>query len=267
MSADTRPTRRGLRAYFQASRDPLNSVLLVLPLFVAYQIGILGTGGLRNGVDFMTDVILAAVAVVLGLFVGEVSEGTVLLGYIVFNLAVLAALGIAVWVLRHKGHFQPRLWPALLLESAVYAVFFGSAIRLMMAVFGFDGPLAIVDQAALPLAKGAQSFSPFQGLVTSVGAGLYEEIVFRVGLLGGTYAILTRWAKVTNVLAAAAAIVTSSLIFSAVHHLGSMGDAFTISVFVFRFFAGVLLSLIYSVRGFAVAVYTHAIYDVIVLVL
>ncbi|RMH17195.1 MAG: hypothetical protein D6701_07825, partial [Gemmatimonadetes bacterium] len=167
---------RRLWGYFKASKDPFNSVLLVLPLFVAYQIGILGTGGLRNGVDFMTDVILAMVAIVLGLFVGQVSEGTVLLGYIVFNLAVLGGLALTVFFLRHRGHVQPRLWPALLLESAIYAVLFGSTIRLMMAAFGFDGPLAITDTGPV-LAKGAEGYSPFVGLVTSVGAGLYEEIV------------------------------------------------------------------------------------------
>jgi len=37
-------------------------------------------------------------------------------------------------------------------------------------------------------------------------------------------------------------------------------------VFTFRFLAGILFGLLFWFRGFAVAVYTHAIYDIVVLV-
>ena len=53
---------------------------------------------------------------------------------------------------------------------------------------------------------------------------------------------------------------------SAIHHIGVMGDPFTLGTFLFRFFAGILLAVIFHVRGFAVAVYTHAIYDIFVMV-
>jgi hypothetical protein len=58
----------------------------------------------------------------------------------------------------------------------------------------------------------------------------------------------------------------SSAAFSAVHHLGPLGDPLAVWIFVFRMLAGVLFGLLFWFRGFAVAVYTHAIYDVIVLV-
>ena len=67
-------------------------------------------------------------------------------------------------------------------------------------------------------------------------------------------------------MSAALAVLLSSFVFSAVHHVGSLGEAFTVSAFTFRFFAGVLFALIYQLRGLAVVVYTHAIYDIIVLV-
>ena len=52
-----------------------------------------------------------------------------------------------------------------------------------------------------------------------------------------------------------------------IHYIGALGDDFTIASFVFRFLAGVYLTLVFRFRGFAVAVYSHAIYDVIVLFL
>ncbi len=266
MSDEALKKPHGLRAYFARTRDPLNSVILVLPLFVAYQIGILGTGGIRNGVDFMTDLIMAGVELVMGLFFAKVGPGLVLTGYLGFNLVVLGVLLLVVWLLRNRGTFNPRLWPFLLLESTVYAIFFGSTIHFMMQSVGLDG-LSLVDVQEPVLAAGEKKFSPFVALVTSIGAGLYEEIVFRAGLLGGLYYVLDKHAKVGRFGAAAIAVVVSSVIFSAVHHLGPMGDPFTLGVFTFRFFAGVLLSVIFTTRGFAVAVYTHAIYDVIVMIL
>jgi hypothetical protein len=54
--------------------------------------------------------------------------------------------------------------------------------------------------------------------------------------------------------------------FSAVHHLGPYGDKLLLGVFTFRVLAGLLFGLLFWFRGFAVAVYTHALYDVLVLV-
>jgi len=67
-------------------------------------------------------------------------------------------------------------------------------------------------------------------------------------------------------MSAVFAVILSSLVFSGIHYIGSLGDAFTLGSFMFRFFAGVILAVIFYLRGFAVAVYTHAIYDIIVMV-
>jgi membrane protease YdiL (CAAX protease family) len=101
----------------------------------------------------------------------------------------------------------------------------------------------------------------------SIGAGLYEELVFRLILMGGMFWAGVRGLNWPGWLSAIAALLISSLAFSAVHHVGSLGEPFVLGVFMFRFFAGIVLAVIFYARGFAVAVYTHAIYDVIVLVL
>jgi hypothetical protein len=59
--------------------------------------------------------------------------------------------------------------------------------------------------------------------------------------------------------------VLSSLAFSLAHHIGPAGEAFRFSAFVYRTLAGVFFAAIYQVRGFAVAAWTHALYDVYVL--
>ncbi len=233
--------REGLRAYLAQSRELGTSVVLVLPLFVAYQLGVLLTGGIRNGVDFMTDALMLLV-------------GHSLAGYLAVNAAVLGVLLVVLAVMRKRGELHPRIFPAVLVESTVYAFFFGAAVSGLIHALGLGVLLAA-------------GFTPGNAIVLSIGAGLYEELVFRLFLMGGLFWLFTSVLGRSRTLSAIVALLVSSLVFSAVHHVGNMGEAFTISAFTFRFFAGVVLAAIYYFRGFAVAVYTHAIYDVIVLVL
>ncbi len=55
--------------------------------------------------------------------------------------------------------------------------------------------------------------------------------------------------------------------FSAMHYVGSLGDAFDMRSFVARAVLGLALTFVYVTRGFAAAVWTHALYDISVLVL
>jgi peptidoglycan/LPS O-acetylase OafA/YrhL len=68
-----------------------------------------------------------------------------------------------------------------------------------------------------------------------------------------------KWASIT------AAVVLSAFLFSMVHYIGSMGDPFTISSFTYRFLFGLMLNAIYVWRGFGIAAWTHALYDLMVL--
>ncbi|MEM1348276.1 MAG: CPBP family intramembrane glutamic endopeptidase [Myxococcota bacterium] len=236
----TSPVRR----YLEESRDLLTSIVLVLPLFVFYQVGVLAAGGIRNGVDF--------VSARMWMLVGE--DLSVYLG---INAGILLVLLGVIAYLRRGGSLRPQIFPFVLAESALYAVFFGGAVLQFMTWLGFGGLLA----------SGAGGELDFiQKLVLSVGAGFYEELVFRLIGMGGIYMVLTRFARdVPTWVSAMLAVVLSSFVFSAIHHVGALGDPFTLGVFMFRFFAGVLLAFIFYVRGFAVAVYTHAIYDIIVM--
>jgi membrane protease YdiL (CAAX protease family) len=105
----------------------------------------------------------------------------------------------------------------------------------------------------------------FDTLVLSVGAGTYEELFFRVGLLGAARFAFSKTALGDGARAAALAIVVSSLMFSAFHYPPIGLDPWELWSFVFRVLMGVFFAVLYWTRGFAVAVYTHAIYDIIVL--
>ena len=230
----------GVRAYLQQSREPLTALIAVLPLFVAYQLGILVAGGARNGVDFVSDLLHLA-------FQGS------MLGYLIFNGVVLAGFFGAVVYLRRNGELHPRLLPMMLVESAIYALLVGGVDNTLIHVTGLSGLLAAGGSAPGFITK----------IVLSAGAGLYEELVFRLFLMGGLFYALHRIAGIGRFGAAAVAVVASSLIFSAAHHIV---EPFTMNAFVFRFFAGVVFAALFQVRGFAIAVWTHVLYDVWVMV-
>ena len=112
---------------------------------------------------------------------------------------------------------------------------------------------------------------PRQGLgtrfVMSLGAGVWEETIFRLGIMTGVAVLLDRVLGLGRWVAVALALLVSAVLFSAMHHIPPYGDPLHLGVFVFRVLAGCFFGLVYWFRGFAIAVYTHALYDVYVLLL
>ena len=60
-------------------------------------------------------------------------------------------------------------------------------------------------------------------------------------------------------------MLVSSLLFSAAHHLGPLGESLRIGVFTYRTLAGLFFATLFHFRSFAIAVYTHTFYDIYVL--
>jgi membrane protease YdiL (CAAX protease family) len=111
---------------------------------------------------------------------------------------------------------------------------------------------------------GSHALNFWQKLATSVGAGLYEELVFRLLLTGTLLWGLARFGWKQGP-AAITAVLVSSFFFSLVHYIGPYADTLQVASFTFRFVAGVVLAGLFAVRGFAVAAWTHALYDVFLL--
>jgi hypothetical protein len=137
-------------------------------------------------------------------------------------------------------------------ESVAYALVFGTVV----------GTLTGWVTGALPLAAGPLERLPVrEGIVLSLGAGLYEELLFRVLLAGGLFLVL-RSAGLQSLRAGVFAAVLAALVFSAFHYVGPYAYPWEMRSFVFRFLAGLALNALFLVRGFGVAAWTHALYDV-----
>ncbi len=232
-----------LHGYWRQSRDLLNSLVLVLPLLVIYQAGLFATNGATlNGADFATVVILRN-------WGGN--------GLLVFNGVLIAAGLVGLGVLRGKGRFDPKIALPLVVESTIYAFLLGIVITQVLSRMGIR-PLALV-----PLAAGLEQHGLLARFCLALGAGVIEELVFRLGLFSGLVLFL-RKLKWPEPRALAAGVVASSVLFSLAHYMGP--EPFALYTFVYRTLAGALFCGLFLGRGLAVAVYTHAIYDVLVMI-
>jgi hypothetical protein len=235
-----------LRQYWAQAREPRYSILFVTPLLLLYEalaflLSHSAFAGVRNGAD----VILKTAFVALGGQRGLAAFG-------------VALLGGGIWVVwrdwrRHPGPLSLRVFALMGVESLAYASVFGVVVGRLTA---------FLLHPALRVASGPGGTLPFETqLVVSLGAGIYEELLFRVLLVSALVAIASalRWPRPAAV---GFAVVGSALVFSAFHYIGPLGDQFTIASFAFRAVAGLMLSGLYVARGFGVTAWTHALYDV-----
>jgi hypothetical protein len=227
--------------------DPLTSLLLVFPLFAIYQIGVLMLPSTYNGADLVTSQMLHLLH----------GNGRT---YFLVNVALVVAFLILVLVLRRKNTFDPRLFLPVLLESAIYALTMGSLICFVMIDF-----LHIDPKLAIAGAVGPEQASPIAKLVLSLGAGVHEELLFRLIMVGGGVWLLERGLGLRRWIAIVIAFAVSSVLFSAAHHVIG-GEPFRVGAFTYRVLCGLVFATIFQTRGFAVAVYTHALYDIYVLI-
>ncbi len=242
-----------LSEYWRTSRQARYSLTFALPLLLLYEglaaaVSQSALAGVRNGAD----VLLKTAFVALG---GRN-------GIAVFGLLLLGAGAWVVWrdARKHPGPFRPRFFGLMLVESIVYAALFGTVASVLTALL-LSGPLVVLQ------ASGGAGGTAFGGLsweaqlVVSLGAGLYEELLFRVLLVSGLVGLgsVLGWRRQTAV---GVAVIASALIFSGFHYLGPLGDPLTLPSFTYRFIAGLLLSGLYVTRGFGITAWTHALYDV-----
>jgi len=232
--------------YWHDSRAPRYSILFAVPLLLGYEalawfLADPAGGGVRNGAD----VILKSLFLTVG---GQ-------RGLLMFD--VLLA-GIGTWLIvrdwrSHPGGLRLGVFARMLAESAVLAILVGVVIgRATSALLRYlvIGPTGGLD-------------TPSQ-LMISLGAGIYEELLFRVILVGALAAIGTRALGWSPRTAGVVACVLGALLFSAFHYIGPYGDSLEAGSFIFRALAGLTFSALYLLRGFGITAWTHALYDVFV---
>ncbi len=225
-----------MRAYLNESQKPWPSLLLVLPLVAIYETA---SRGMLGGVDYGPADQLVAFSLLRTGFVSLGAHGPMLPA-----LALVACL-LGWHIAKRDG------WSVKVAHLGGMAME-GCLLALPLAA------LAIVTARIVPFA--AVSAPVPRMAVLSVGAAVYEELIFRlVGfvLFSVLFTDLCRLGKLTGDVLT---LVSTAALFAAYHYLGN--EAFSIGTCGFRFVAGLFLGILFHTRGFGVTAFCHAAYDI-----
>lgn len=239
--------------YWARARQPLNCLAFLTPLLVFYEVGVFWAGGdrsdaLRNGADFWMRSGLEYIGIEFAFF-----------------LPVLVVAILLIWQIagKYPWRITPDVMAGMTAESLLFAVILVLVGQLQDLAFRHGGAaVAGLDSTFLAIAE------PYSlpRIIGFVGAGVYEEVLFRLCLLPVCYGLLRLLllpAKPATILA----VLIVSIVFSMAHFIGPAADPWTLFSFTFRCLAGLFFAVLFVLRGFGVAAGCHAVYDLIVGVL
>jgi len=229
-------------SYFLQTRSSFYSFLFTIPLFFIYEVGILFLSKddilvVRNGADFLMRSILESFGI--------------------FGLYGLGAIFLVGFIITYIYFFNDNSNKSIRADYLFIMIFESVCWALILYFLLSKFMLALMNPIGKTIA---------QQVTLAVGAGIYEEFLFRVMLISGLTGIIGfvfLWSEKTR---KAAALIIAAGIFSAFHFMGDYGDYFSMELFILRFFAGIVLGILYLSRGFGITAYAHSIYDLIVLI-
>jgi len=239
-----RPTARSPRppGYLHDTHRPLNSLVMVLPLLLFFHMGAYAYGS----------------ALLAPRHIGQALH---YLGATAFYLPpLLVVVVLLIQQLAHRDPWvvQPKVVVGMLAESALWIVPIVALYMVVERLFADAALAAAANGAADPLLR---------QILRAVGAGVYEEFLFRLALISIALLLLVDGARLKKEHAAIAAVLVTAVLFSLYHFPEAVfrGEAaFPWSDFVFRAAAGAYLGGLYLTRGFGVAVGTHTFYNLFV---
>ncbi|MFQ5636421.1 MAG: type II CAAX prenyl endopeptidase Rce1 family protein [bacterium] len=167
---------------------------------------------------------------------------------------VLFIVGLCVaWLLKDNGK-EVRTWlqnPIFIVGNVLESLLYGLLLGVIIGgITGF-----FLSQQSL------SAETRVIELVMNLGAGIYEEFIFRFILLSGLVSFFKKTMPRKYIIGYGVAVIISSLIFAASHHLPVFVEPMLYEAFLFRFFAGICFAAIFIFRGYGVAAYSHSFYN------
>ena len=236
--------------YWEQSLRPLNCLVFIVPLLLLYEVGVvwLGPSAMRNGADIWLREFLSWIGL------GE---------YFFLPLVTCGLLFAWHHVSRRAWHLRGDVLSGMVCESFGFGVAMLAVAQLFSSLFPEMTQAGSLEfQAAMRVAEPLHRIAQ---MLSYLGAGIYEELLFRLVLLSGTI-LMCRRMGIPYLTAIVFAVLSTSLLFAAAHYelFFEVGLEFSWYSFAFRMLAGILFSLLFLQRGFGIAVGAHAVYDILV---
>jgi len=250
-TAETAPSHaRDRTGYAWLSTRPLHILLFLLPLIVVYEIG---------SVLFLTNAQTGAMETIRAeRLLRDFFESVGVAGLHLPALAIVAVL--LSWQIISRDRWRVSFSTLVLMgfESLAWTL----PILVLNNVVG-GSLLGGGAHAAASVGGGFEAMSFPQRFSVAIGAGLYEELLFRMVLIALAHLIAHDLLRIRDYPARVIAVVVSAAAF-ALYHDAATTDA---ALFAFYFAAGCLFGSVYLWRGFGIVVGAHAAYDLVALLL
>lgn len=229
-------------SYFERSWLPWPSLVFLLPLMIAYE---LGTRLFAVDPIHHVQVRILAFDLIQDFFFAFGVSGR--------QIPALAVVGILLaWHIARNDSWKFDL--AILPKMALESLLLGLPVIL----------LSVACARHLPLSNPGASGWPTM-LVLSIGAGIYEELLFRLIAFTLLAVLLIDLLKVRKAIAGPLIVVIPAILFSLYHYWGP--EHFSSQSFVFRTLAGIYFGVIFLCRGFGITAGTHAAYDILIVLI
>ncbi len=236
-AAARRQSLRALQDYFYESAKPLTSLIfLAIPLLL-YE---LGTGWLLTDAEEKFEIRVLAFNYLRGFlsFFGATAH----------YLPAMAVVGILLaWHMARKDPW--RLRPLAVSTMACESILLAIPLLVLGMLQSTYLPLAAADGAAT------------RGVVLAFGAGIYEELLFRLVGLTLLNVLFVDLLRIKRPVAIGLMVLISAMAFSAYHYLTPAAPPVRMTVFIFRTLAGGYFAVLFICRGFGVTAGCHIAYD------
>lgn len=254
-SIDEAPPARS-EGYFAEVQRPLNILVFLLPMLFAYEIGAFFY---LSGSDGQPSTIAAW---------GILARFFEMFGVVGLHLpGVLLITVLLIWHVLERDPWRVRLsvLVGMAMEACVWTVPLTILLIVLQSALTGEANPPVAAQVADP--EGLRNLSWQTRLTISAGAGLYEELLFRMIAIAAIHALLVDIMRLSSWVGGVVAIFISAAAFALYHNqTGSSGISGIWSLMPY-FVAGVYFGLLYVVRGFGLVVAVHFLYDVVALLL
>ena len=248
--------------YWSSAKRPLTILLFLLPLIVAYEVSLALLLPDEAGVHVHTVDAHKSLLQFFAVF-GIAPSGGLYLGGLVIVVVLFA------WHLLARDAW--RFQPATLAIMAAEAVFLTVPLLVLSHLVAADpSPAVAAAVAGAGAGAGPPAFADLDvgsQMAISVGAGLYEELLFRMILIALVHALLVDVGHAPDWAGAAAGVAVSAAAFTWYHDLAGPDGTISGRKALFYLLAGGYLGLVYTIRGFGLVVAVHALYDVVTVLL